>query len=136
MMNAIERELVVSEPSAAPSGSVAASPSTSTHSRVSQDQTPPVARPLNRNRPGISVTEHLDAARGPHPEAFEDLDRRRLARAVRPQQAEHLTAVRGERDVVQHVVRPVAHPQFFDAQDCFALIPHRNHPPSHLCDRM
>ena len=42
--------------------------------------------------------EHADLAGGPVAVALEDLDRRRLARAVGPEQAEHLAAAHGEVD--------------------------------------
>jgi len=47
---------------------------------------------------------------GAHAEAFEDLDGRRLARAVGAEQRQHLTGPGRERDAGQDVVVPVSHP--------------------------
>ena len=44
--------------------------------------------PASPRRPRGSCAQHGDLAGGADPEALEDLDRRRLARAVRPEQAD------------------------------------------------
>jgi hypothetical protein len=60
-------------------------------------------------------SKDLDSASGSHSEALEDLDRGRLARAVRPEQAQHLAVSRLECHVVEDVRRSVSHPQAIDA---------------------
>ena len=59
-------------------------------------------------------SEHGHLAGRAHPEALEDLDGGGLARAVRPEQREHLAAPGGERDAVEHVLGAVPHPQVAD----------------------
>ena len=55
--------------------------------------------------------EDGDITGRPHAETFEDLDRGRLPRAVRPEQGQHLTALRGEGHPSQHVLGAVSHSQ-------------------------
>src|SRR5690606_30202669 len=55
-------------------------------------------------------------SRGAHPEAFEDLDRGRLSGAVGAEQGEHLAPVGPEGHPLEHVRRPVAHPQVADVE--------------------
>jgi len=51
--------------------------------------------------------EHGDRAPGPRAEALQNLHRRGLARAVRPEQAEHLALADLEVDAAQHLPLPV-----------------------------
>ncbi len=60
--------------------------------------------------------EDLHVATGAHPEALQDLDRRGLARPVRPEQRHHLAAARGEADALEDVGRAVSHPQIADVE--------------------
>ena len=62
-------------------------------------------------------TEHTDMPGRPHPESLQHLDRGGLARAVRPEQHQHLTAPRREADPGQHIVLGVPHPQVADIED-------------------
>jgi hypothetical protein len=55
--------------------------------------------------------EHADLSGRARTEAFQDLDRGRLPGPVRPEQDEHLTPAGTEVDPVEHVDRPVPHPQ-------------------------
>jgi hypothetical protein len=55
--------------------------------------------------------EHADLPGRAHPEALQDLDARGLPGPVRPEQDEHLTAGRREVGSVEHIHRPVPHPQ-------------------------
>ena len=57
------------------------------------------------------LAEHLDVARVAVAVALEDLDRRRLAGAVRPEQPEHLAGADLEVDAPDRLVRAVALPQ-------------------------
>ena len=56
---------------------------------------------------GIHI-EHADAAGGPQEEALEDLEGRRLAGAVGPQEGEHLAALDGEVDATDRFERSVS----------------------------
>jgi hypothetical protein len=58
-------------------------------------------------------TSPADGSRKP----IEDLDRRRLAGAVGPEQAHHLAAVDGEVHAGQDLVRAVGHPQAANLHD-------------------
>ena len=60
------------------------------------------------------LAEHRHLAGGADPEALQDLDRGGLARAVRPEQADHLAGADVEVDTGEHVVVAVAHPQVAD----------------------
>jgi hypothetical protein len=55
-------------------------------------------------------TEHADPTRRPHPEALEYLDRRGLARPVRPEQGQYLAPAGAERHAGQDVGPAVPHP--------------------------
>jgi len=54
------------------------------------------------------VPQHGDLATRTLAVALEDLDRRRLARTVRPEQAEHLAALHGDVDPAHGLVLAVA----------------------------
>jgi hypothetical protein len=69
--------------------------------------------------------QHVHLAGRPHAEAFEDLDRGRLARAVRPEQAHDFASVGLEVDSVEHVVRAVPHAQPAHADHGRRWISHR-----------
>ena len=76
---------------------------------------------LRRPQSGVAAVrgvgaEHADLARRTYPEPLEDLDRGGLARAVRPEQGEHLPAARREADPAEHVGLAVPHPQITDSQ--------------------
>ena len=72
-----------------------------------QHETEPIA-PRARRRRGIDA-EHGDVAAGPRAVALEDLDRRGLARAVRPEKAEHLAGRDLEVDAAHGFDRAVTH---------------------------
>jgi hypothetical protein len=63
------------------------------------------------------LAENPDVAAGAHAEAFEDLDGRRLARAVGTEEAHHLAGVDLEVDAGQDVVRAVGHLESGDPDD-------------------
>jgi hypothetical protein len=58
--------------------------------------------------------QHADLTGRADPEALQDLDGGGLPGAVRPEQDQYLTPGGGEVDSVQHIHRPVSHPQAAD----------------------
>ncbi len=74
---------------------------------------PDASSPVLVGMGGIRA-EDLDRPGGGGAEALEDLDDRRLARAVRPEQRDHLAARDREAHPVEDVLRAVAHAQVAD----------------------
>src|SRR5829696_2515785 len=66
---------------------------------------PPLITPCGVN------PKNPDLTRRAHPESLQDLDGGPLASPVRPEQGQHLATARAELDALQHIHRPVAHPE-------------------------
>jgi hypothetical protein len=102
---------------------------------------PPLITPCGVNPKNPDLTSRA------HPESLQDLDGGRLASPVRPEQGQHLATARAELDALQHIHRPVAHPEtanvdhrtlarLLDLRAQHPQLVHHSTPPFDLLDTM